>query len=238
MFALTLLMHAALIPTEASRRAYSLASVRSSHFLVVEEDRASAVPALDRSIEVVPLVDPAQRRRRPLHPVREWCVRRNRQMAKQRKYAVECTAVATAENRDDLRFGRDRALQSEPFGVSDRGVAGHVMQIRCGGLFRAHDKGAPRAHGPRDRNLSSEQSPQTSGELVTRVRDEGRRLAENDDRGGKAVVKRLRRGRLFWLVAEPCVVPRFGASGRNGYQHQERGDEVSSSAHASGYARR
>src|SRR5664279_31359 len=58
------------------------------HAAVVEEDRTSRVAPLDRAIEVVPLVDPAYRCRRPLHFVESSSAFSLRDLSQQYKRAV------------------------------------------------------------------------------------------------------------------------------------------------------
>ena len=61
--AFTLLIEQPLMPTEASSRPYSLTRVRSvAHVPALPEHRAPAVAALDRAVQVVPLIHPAHRR--------------------------------------------------------------------------------------------------------------------------------------------------------------------------------
>jgi hypothetical protein len=98
----TLLTTQAFTPIDASRRAYSFAFVRSLEDVVVpEEHGAAAVAALDRSIQVVPLVDPALRRRRRLGPIERRQIGAKRHRALECEDAVDRAARAVAGDDDD-----------------------------------------------------------------------------------------------------------------------------------------
>ena len=138
------------MPTDASSRAYSSARVRSgADVVVLEEDRAAAVAALDRAIQVVPLVDPAQRRRRRFGPIQRRQVVAQRDLAQKREGAVECAARAVAGDDQRRQTPAGCVTPSQKPSVLERRRRGPRPLARADSVQRAHvDRAADRGARP------------------------------------------------------------------------------------------
>src|SRR5439155_4381731 len=110
-FALTLLIAQPLIPREASKRAYSRTRVKSGRTLPPsKKNGASSISPFDPTIEVVPLVHPAQWSIRLLDFVQSRDTLVAGHFAQQCEHAVQHAAVSCRRNNEARKssqiFGR------------------------------------------------------------------------------------------------------------------------------------
>ena len=119
---------------------------------VVPEDRSATVPALDRAIEIVPLVDPSDRRRRRLLLVEARQRLSERHLSQQREGAVQDAAIGVRRH-DEIRSG-GRTNQLDVIGI---GFEVAVEKQRGGGVP------AVRSCAEEDRGFVREAGLETQG---------------------------------------------------------------------------